>query len=80
MLFGYLVYSPSLKKHNMQNISTLVLKPNTNYMRHLKIESISITFKSLAFSYFSLSLCPFKVLLAARNTYLNSFWLMGSFQ
>lgn len=42
--------------------------------------NLSSTFKSLAFSYFSLSLCPFKVLLAARKTYLNSFGLIGSFQ
>lgn len=38
------------------------------------------TFNFLAFSYFSLSLCPFKELLAAKNTYLNSFGLIGSFQ
>ena len=38
------------------------------------------TFSFLAFSYFSLSLCPFKELLAAKNTYLNSFGLIGSFQ
>ena len=38
------------------------------------------TFSILAFSYFSLSLCPFKELLAARNTYLNSLGLIGSFQ
>lgn len=35
---------------------------------------------TLAFSYFSLSLWPFSELLAARNTYLNSFWFIGSFQ
>ena len=38
------------------------------------------TFNFLDFSYFSLSLCPFSELLAARKTYLKSFWLIGSFQ
>lgn len=39
-----------------------------------------ITFNFLDFSYFSLSLCPFSELLAARKTYLKSFGLIGSFQ
>jgi hypothetical protein len=36
------------------------------------------TFNILAFSYFSLSLCPFQELLAARDTFLNLFGLIGS--
>lgn len=39
-----------------------------------------LTFNFRDFSYFSLSLWPFNALLAAKKTYLKSFWLIGSFQ
>jgi len=56
-----------------------------NYMnvqtQNLHIYKLNFpTFNFLDFSYFSLSLCPFSELLAARKTYSKSFWLMGSFQ
>ena len=61
-------------QENYMYVSTCILKTSiyTNWT--------SPTFNFLDFSYFSLSLCPFSELLAARKTYLKSFWLIGSFQ
>lgn len=51
-----------------------------NVSKMILVRGFMHTFNFLDFSYFSLSLCPFKELLAAKNTYLNSFGLIGSFQ
>ena len=59
------------------SIIVIISREQKTYMFH---KTNFLTFSFRAFSYFSLSLCPFSELLAAKKTYLKSFWLIGSFQ